>query len=202
MPRSARPGPAGRSKSRATSVTTVGRRPCSHRYSQAGRQPPGSYQGVEARNAPSWPAAPSTAMARLRNATEAVAAGPASHITRQQSSWHRQPATVVNWVENRPSDSDSIKAVNWSDCLVVYGSEGWGFRVPSGAPKIKAVTGRNVGSGLDSFPGSAAIFQIVGAWCSVGAVGKELVQLGVEGRARRSPGGCRLARSAGRAGSR
>jgi hypothetical protein len=44
-----------------------------------------------------------------------------------------------------------------------------GVRVPSGAQKIKAVTSGNARYGLDSFPRSAAIFQIVGAWCSDGA---------------------------------
>jgi hypothetical protein len=44
-----------------------------------------------------------------------------------------------------------------------------GVRVPSGAPAIKAVTSGNAGSGLDSFPACAAIFQMVGPWCSDGA---------------------------------
>jgi hypothetical protein len=44
-----------------------------------------------------------------------------------------------------------------------------GFEVPSGAQKIKAVTSRNAGYGLDSFPETAAIFHMLGAWCSVGA---------------------------------
>ena len=44
-----------------------------------------------------------------------------------------------------------------------YGSVrlGVGVRVPSGAQKIKAVTGVNAVCGLDSFPASAAIFRIV-----------------------------------------
>src|SRR5262249_9115550 len=44
-----------------------------------------------------------------------------------------------------------------------------GVRVPSGAPAIRAVTSRNAGRGLDSFPACAAIFHIVGPWCSSGA---------------------------------
>src|SRR5262249_12389146 len=44
-----------------------------------------------------------------------------------------------------------------------------GVRVPSGAPPIKVVTSENAGRGLDSFPTCAAIFHIVGPWCSSGA---------------------------------
>jgi len=44
-----------------------------------------------------------------------------------------------------------------------------GVRIPSGALRIKAATSRNVGYGLDCFPGCAAIFHIVGASCPDGA---------------------------------
>jgi Transposase IS116/IS110/IS902 family len=44
-----------------------------------------------------------------------------------------------------------------------------GVRVPSGAQTIKAVTSRNAVPSLDSLPSCAAIFHILGPWCSDGA---------------------------------